>query len=154
MLLKNEVIMIRKFDQNDIPELFRLLSDDIVMEYIEDVFSYEQAEKFAYEYGITDTPAIYAVGLKNQIFIGYIIFKPYDNSGAYEIGWLLKEEYWGKGYASMITKMLIDYSKKEEIKSLVIEFDKRQKASKAIAIKFGFEFIRFDKNLMVYSKSL
>ena len=56
-----------------------------------------------------------------------------------EIGWILKREVWGQEYASLLTKMLIDKSRKLG-KGAIIECDPRQAVTKHIADKHGFVF--------------
>ena len=54
-----------------------------------------------------------------------------------ELGWVLLPEHWGKGYASALTKQLMDKASSEE-KKPVIECDPQQKVTRHIAEKFGF----------------
>ena len=51
-----------------------------------------------------------------------------------ELGWGLDRKEWGKGYASAITKMVIEESGSSG-KELVIECSPKQKATKRIAQK-------------------
>lgn len=58
------------------------------------------------------------------------------NSG---LGWILKRDVWGKGYASILTKMLIAECRKLR-KGAIIECDPRQAVTEHIAKKHGFKF--------------
>lgn len=153
MLIENEILAIRNMYSNDILPLHRLLSDENVMRYVENIFSYNKTKEFAYKYGLNDDPFIFSVDLKGEGFIGYVLLKKYNENNTYEIGWFLFPEYWNKGYASKLTEMLINYSLSIGIKTLIIEFDKNQKYSEIIAHKFQFQFVKREDNLLVYSRS-
>ena len=68
----------------------------------------------------------------------YVIFHDYDEENM-EIGWILKRDVWGKGYASILTKMLIAECRKLR-KGAIIECDPRQAVTEHIAKKHGFKF--------------
>ncbi len=155
ILLKNDVFIIRKFKEADTENMYQLFSSERVMEFIEPVFDYKKTVEFIKKYALIECPSVFAVfkNNKSEEFLGYVIFKPYDEI-SYEIGWLLNENHWGKGYANHITNELIRYSKDNNIKKLIIEFDKNQKVSEKIAIKNGFSFAFYDENLIVYEKNL
>ena len=125
---------IRKMTGQDFEPLCRLLSDPEVMLYLEPPYSREQTAAFL-QAGMSDHPPVYAAELDGR-FIGYVIYHAYD-PGSMEIGWVLFPEYWGKGYASLLTKQMTDQARKAG-KAIVIECDPKQEATKHIAIKHGF----------------
>lgn len=129
--------LIRKMTLADLNDLYALLSDSEVMRYIEPPFSKEQTVRFLMDAGLSEKPLVYAVENSGS-FIGYVIFHDYDEDNM-EIGWLLKRDVWGKGYASILTKMLIDESRKLR-KGTIIECDPRQTVTEHIAKKYGFVF--------------
>lgn len=131
-------IMIRKIKSEDLDDLYALLSDDEVMRYIEPPFSKEQAEVFIRNVGLCSEPLIYAVE-DGGSFVGYVIFHAYDKDNM-EIGWILKSNVWGKGYASNLTKMLVEKAKSLG-KGAVIECTPQQHVTKHIAEKFGFRLV-------------
>ena len=122
---------------DDLDDLFALLSDGEVMRYIEPPFPKEKAVQFLMDAGLSEKPLVYAVE-DSSSFIGYVIFHDYDEENM-EIGWILKRDVWGKGYASILTKMLIDESRKLR-KGAIIECDPRQAVTEHIAKKHGFVF--------------
>ncbi len=121
----------------DIEPLFKLISNAQVMKYIEVPYSREKAEEFLSSAGLCEPPLIYAVEDKDS-FIGYVIYHDYDKDSV-EIGWLLYPEYWNQGYASELTKMLIEKAFTAK-KDAVIECSPKQKTCKHIANKFGFHY--------------
>ncbi len=131
-------IQIRKMIPDDYPSLHRLLSDSRVMKYLEAPFSKEQTKRFLAEAGLGDPPLIYSIEAEKQ-FIGYVIYHAYDDDSV-EIGWVILPEYWGKGYASEATCMMIKRAKRDG-KHVIIECDPRQAVSKHIAQKYGFAYM-------------
>lgn len=123
---------------DDLEVLHELLSDPGVMEYLEPPFTKERTIRFLESAGLSDPPLIYAAEDENCSFMGYVIYHDYD-ADSKEIGWVLKKEAWGKGYAKELTKQLIERAVSEE-KSLIIECVPEQKATKHIAESFGFTY--------------
>ena len=130
-------LLIRKMTFADLDDLCALLSDSEVMRYIEPPFSKEQTAQFLMDAGPSENPLVYAVE-DSSSFIGYVIFHDYDEENM-EIGWILKRDVWGKGYANILTKMLIDECRKLR-KGAIIECDPRQAVTEHIAKKQGFRF--------------
>lgn len=154
MRVETERILIRKFHSDDIEELYKVLSDQETMTYIEVPYTYEQTQNFILEAGLTSPPLVYALVFKEtEKVIGYVIYHPYDDSGV-EIGWIINKSYWGTRLAQEITEALIRFSKEQRIESLVIECDFHQDISKHIAQKYGFQYEGREKNLDIYRLKL
>ena len=82
---------------------------------------------------------------KDGQFIGYVIFHEYDID-SYELGWVLAKKYWGKGYASIITKNMITKAA-EMKKDLIIECVFEQEKTKYLALSNGFTYTGNFNNL-------
>ena len=41
---------------------------------------------------------------------GYILFCPLGEPGVYELGWFLRRDLWGRGYAGEISRALLDHA--------------------------------------------
>ena len=130
-------LTIRKMNMNDLEPLYILLSEPQVMRYLEPPYTKEKTKSFLINAGLSDPPRIYAVD-KGDTFIGYVIFHAYDDVSI-EIGWVLHPLYWGKGYASQLTELLIEKGL-ELHKQLVIECVPEQEITKHLAMKYGFDF--------------
>ena len=130
-------MIIRKFTIEDYNNLHRLLSDPQVMRFLEPPFSPEKTKTFLEDAGMSDPPLIYAVE-EEGAFLGYVIYHDYD-ADSVEIGWVLLPEYWNKGYATKMTRMLISKAAADK-KAVVIECVPEQEATKHIAEKTGFVF--------------
>lgn len=140
---------IRQFKESDTDELYLILSNPKVMEYIEAPFTLEGTKDFLNKNALSYPPRVFASEYKeNKKLIGHIIFHKYDKE-SYEIGFILNQNYWGQGIASEVTKSLIDYAKNKNIHSLIIECDKRQLATQKIAKNNNFKLI-CSEDLLVY----
>ncbi len=143
---------IREFETSDIQGLFETLSDPEVMTYIEDPYTYEQAQELLDDVMASDEPSIHAAEDDNGNYIGYVIFHQYEED-SYELGWILKRSEWGKGYASKLTEMMIDKARELKVNA-AIECDPAQEVTKHIAKKFGFEFDEIFDGCEVYRLKL
>lgn len=73
-------ITIRRMRSGDGDELYRLLSDPMVMRYLEPPYDRVQTEAFLHDAGLSEPPLVYAVQ-KDERFIGYVIY--HDRCGQY-----------------------------------------------------------------------
>ena len=122
--------------KSDLMPLYRLLSDEKVMEHIEPVFDLKKTEAFLISAGLCEEPLIWTVE-DDGAFIGYVIYHDYDETSR-EIGWVLCREQWGRGTAAELTKELMQRAFSEG-KDAVIECAPAQEATKYIARKLGFK---------------
>ena len=141
-------LLIRNMTAADIVPLYRLLSDELVMRYLEPVYSFEKTVSFLHRYGLTEDPRIYAAEDGHNHFIGYVIYHPYD-AESMEIGWVLNRSVHGQGYAQSLTKQLIRRAE-DEGKNVIIECTPEQCVTKHIAEKFGFVRIGLRDGCEVY----
>ena len=134
----------------DADNMYRVLSDEQVMMYIEPAFDMERTVGFIRSAGLCAPPLVYSIVWKmTGKVIGHAIFHSYEKND-YEIGWVLNKDYWGMGIADEVTKELIEYARYSGAESCVIECDDRQIASKKIAIKNGFAYEGRSDNLERY----
>ena len=145
--MKTINLKIRKMKNSDVESLYKLLSDSKVMKFLEEPYNKTQTLDFLTNAGMSEPPLVYAVDKDNE-FIGYVIFHDYDDV-SYEIGWVLYPSCWGKGYASYLTKLLIEKAF-EMNKQVVIECDSNQEATKHIARKLNFEYQGIEDDLDIY----
>lgn len=138
VLFETEKLRVRTFRSEDASAAFGWLGDAEVMRYIEEPFDPEKTKSFLEEHGLIEKPRVFAVEEKDSgRLAGHLVFHPYDEN-SYELGWILARDFWHKGYASMLTEAAIAYAGKQGIPQLVIECDRKQKASIALAEKYGF----------------
>ncbi len=127
-------LAIRKMKEQDLEPLHILLSDPEVMKYLEPPFTKEQTAEFLRS-ALSDQPRVFAAEADGS-FIGYVIYHPYEED-TMELGWVLLPGYWSKGYASALTRQMMDMAAAAGRKP-VIECDPAQEATKHIALKCGF----------------
>ena len=140
-------VTIRRMQSGDADELYRLLSDPVVMRYLEPPYDRARTEVFLRRAGLAEPPLVYAVEEDGR-FIGYVIYHAYDGDSM-EIGWVLLPEYWGRGYASALTDRLICMARQAG-KSIVIECAPGQAATVHLAVKKGFRYCGITDGLAVY----
>ncbi len=143
---------IRRFTESDATHLYEVLSDPEVMKYIEPPYSMEKTKQFINNFGLCEPPKVYAAENDEAEFVGYVIFHEYD-SDSMEIGWLLKKKHWEKGYATELTKVLLEWSRNLG-KNAVIEYDPKHDITRTIALNAGFEYMGIIDNLCVFRKAL
>lgn len=150
MNIETSRCIIRNLTPDDAADLYKTLSDEKVMEYIEPAFDMEQVKEFIEDAGLCEPPLVYALEWKeNGKVIGHVIFHPYEED-SYEIGWIINRGYWCMGIADEVTKKLIEYAKSLDVNSCVIECDAEQEASKRIALKNGFTYEGEDEGCDVH----
>ena len=102
MRIETSRCIVRNFTMDDVEDLYKTLSDEKVMEYIEPAYGRERVKEFIKEAGLCEPPLVFALVWKETgEVIGQVIFHPYEED-SYEIGWIIRREYWGKGIAGEI----------------------------------------------------
>lgn len=75
-------------------------------------------------------------------FIGWGGLKHLDNTNKIEVGYRLDKAYWGMGFATEITKAIIQYAQEQlKIKELVAITHVDNEASKNVLRKCGFKYL-------------
>lgn len=115
-LLETERLQFRKMNQTDFPDLCKILQDEEVMTAYEGAFSNEEVQDWLdrqlHRYR-EDGFGLNAVLLKNTgQMIGQCGLTVQEIPGrkVLEIGYLLRKEYWHKGYATEAAKAYKQYA--------------------------------------------
>lgn len=138
ILTESARLRLRTMRCGDLEELYALLSDAEVMRWLEPPFTREQAERFLQQAGLSDPPLIYAAENAEGEFLGYAIYHDYDDHSR-ELGWVLRQSAWRKGYAGEMTALLTALARREG-KDAVIECAPGQTVSAHIARRHGFSY--------------
>ena len=138
ILTESARLRLRTMRCGDLEELYALLSDAEVMRWLEPPFTREQAEQFLQQAGLSDPPLIYAAENAEGEFLGYAIYHDYDDHSR-ELGWVLRQSAWRKGYAGEMTALLTVLAQREG-KDAVIECAPGQTVSAHIARRHGFSY--------------
>lgn len=117
MITTNRLIL-REWDENDIPELIKMNQDVEVMKYFPSVLSesqswafYARVQKHFQENGF----GLFVVEDKmRRNFLGYTGFMIANFEASFtpcvEIGWRMNQQYWGNGYATEAAKACLEYA--------------------------------------------
>lgn len=109
--VETDRLIMRNFELKDETDALEYLGDEETMYYIEDVFDMDKTRKFIKNYGMDESPYVYALELKEESkVIGHIIFHEYDDERIYELGFIINRKSQGKGYAKEICEKLIEYA--------------------------------------------
>ena len=112
MLIETERMIIRDFNADDGSDLYEILGDNETMQNCEPAYDYPKTQAFLREFCIAKKGAAAAVLKDSGKVIGYILFKPWEES-VYEIGWIFNKKYWRQGYAYEACSELIAHAFRE-----------------------------------------
>ena len=146
-IFKSERLGFRNLRNEDLEEFAKLNSDEEVMEHFPKILSKKEVEKFieklrnhyaknGYTYYATEI-------LETKEFIGMIglAFQEYKTNftPAIDIGWRLKRNAWGKGYATEALAETVDFIFNELNKRrIVTSIDPRNIKSIELMQRLGF----------------
>lgn len=116
--LESDRLKLRKWKNEDFDLFAKMNADPDVMEYFLNVLDRKESDDLAnkiVELMEKRSWGLWAVEeLKTEKFIGFVgLHKPtYDLpfTPCTEIGWRLSRQYWGKGYATEASKIVLDYA--------------------------------------------
>jgi RimJ/RimL family protein N-acetyltransferase len=144
-------LQLRDWEETDLEPFVRLNADEQVMKYFPKTLSAEETAAF-YQSIIAEFKecgfGLYAVEVKeSQQFIGFIGFKratfEADFTPCIEIGWRLKREAWGSGYATEGAAACLQYGFNHlgfhDVYSFTADVNH---PSKNVMIKLGMRFIK------------
>lgn len=146
--LETKRVILRKFDLNDLDDMFALYSDRTVNEFLP-WFPHESIEKTRnflnnillkeYEKPIGYW---YAIQLKeNNRVVGFVVLHNIDAEiGSGELGYALLQEYWGKGLVAECCLAVVDQIKKDGFTYITATHDKNNLKSGRVMQKIGMEY--------------
>lgn len=104
-------LRLRPFTPADGDELFAIVGDQEAMEYSFPM-TREESDAFLEKALIQRRPPVgYALEeLGKPGLAGHVLFCPLEEPGVYELGWFLRRDLWGRGYALEISQALLDYA--------------------------------------------
>jgi len=162
MKFETERLEIREFNDNDLDNLYHLLSDSEVMKYCSGPLNFKQSQKWlksikeyynkiGYDYWI-------AVHKTTREFIGQmgIIQQKVDDEWIDCIAFMISKNKWGKGYATEGAKGCIIYGMEVlKLKRIYATVEKNNTVSKKILDKIGMKYkgeaVCFNKKIDLYS---
>jgi [ribosomal protein S5]-alanine N-acetyltransferase len=129
-----------------------LFTDDIVMKFVDEgVYSIEKAEimwkKLFEEFYAKDLKTIFGVFTKEDLrHIGHASIRPRPmQKDEWEIVYVLRQTEWNKGYATEISKSLVDFGLSElKLNTVFATVDDDNFASIKVLEKAGFKFKKYE----------
>jgi RimJ/RimL family protein N-acetyltransferase len=150
ILLETSRLRLRQFTQTDVPLLVDLDSDPRVMQYINggiptseiDIREQFLARVFRY-YEDTDGLGVWAAEhADDHAFMGWFhLFPNPDSADILEIGYRLKHDFWGQGFATEGAAALIEYGfARPEVTKVIANAMPDNHGSTNIMKKLGMTF--------------
>lgn len=137
IIAETERLILRRYKEDDLQDLFEYLSDMKVVEYepYKPMTIDETKQNLEWRIG---TDEMIAVELKNsRKMIGNVYMGKRDFE-ALEIGYVFNRNYWGNGYAAESCKALIEHAFSEGIHRIYAECDPDNKSSWKLLETLGF----------------
>lgn len=153
-LVRTDRLVVRRFTVDDVDAALAYLGDPAVMEFIEPCFDRTRAAEFIQSAGTGPDPLVWAVELRStRQLVGHVIFHPWAGSTAWELGWILRRDSWGNGFATELSAALIEYGFKQlGIDQIIAEAVPANHASIAAIERAGLvRSTHLDQDLPVWS---
>lgn len=142
VILQTSHCIIRELTVQDAGKLYEICSKPQVNRYLEESVGSAEEEKEKLCAYVNTAYAFYGYGFwgvyekQNGKLIGKAGFK--EGSLPLEIGYLLDNTVWGKGYATEIVRALVDYASEElNVQDIVARIHHENFASQCVAKKCG-----------------
>lgn len=143
ILYQNDTILVREFLPEDLDQFLTLLEDPEVTRFLPAVTPERYRQLFAaaledYSKGLFSRWGIWDA-VTNDL-IGTCLARPFvEVPGQLEIGYTLAKAYWGKGIATTVSKMLVEYCfTRTDVKDVVALTHPDNIGSQKVLAKAGF----------------
>ena len=141
--LVTDRLVLRKFEEDDMPSLYRLLRDEEVNTFLPwfPVKSVEEARDF-YEKRIANQEYYLAICLKDHPDpIGYV---KADTDDSHDFGYALRKEFWHRGMVTEASRALVDQLRKDGVPYITATHDRNNPRSggvmRQIGMKYGYSY--------------
>lgn len=148
--LETERLIFTLYDESLYEDFIRLFTDEAVMEYVDrGVLSKEATDVLwrrlmdeLYPGGVKTIWAVLAK--EDSRFVGYANIRPRpENKNETEIGYILRQAEWGKGYATEIAGRLIEFGFNElKLNTVYATVDTGNENSIKVLEKCGMNLVR------------
>ena len=137
MITQTERLILRRFSEDDLLDLFEYLSDPLVVEFEPHRALTVEETKERLRWCVS-TDEMIAVELKsNHKLIGNVYLSKRD-FGSVEIGFIFNKNYWNEGYASESCRKLIAEAFDRGVHRIYAECDPENQGSWKLLEKLGF----------------
>lgn len=146
--LETKRVILRKFDANDLDDMFALYSDRTVNEFLPwfPHDSIEKTQKFLNNVLLKEYEKPigywYAIQLKeNNRVVGFVVLHNIDvEMGSGDLGYALLQEYWGKGLVTECCLAVIEQLKIDGFTYITATHDKNNLKSGRVMQKIGMQY--------------
>jgi RimJ/RimL family protein N-acetyltransferase len=150
IIIETKRLWIRKIEQEDLDSLLEIYNNFQNMKFIPNSDCKWTKEKLQAKYGKVNNGykngfGIFSVQIKNKnIIIGEAgLFNSFQNLNHLELGYILDNKYWRKGYGREICNSLIDFGfKRLKIEKLTARIFKQNIASIKLSESCGMKLIK------------
>ncbi|KQS34052.1 GNAT family N-acetyltransferase [Dyadobacter sp. Leaf189] len=146
--LESERLSYEKFTQEHFADYFRLVSEQDVMQYITGAALNEEQAKARFQVALNADRGLHHFGFlavfekETGTFTGLAKIVPFETNLC-EIGYALFPAFWGKGYATEITRTMVSYAKQlGNVPELIALVSPENHSSVKVLTKQGFVFFR------------
>ncbi len=147
VFLQSDRLYLQEITESDIEIIHQLDTDEEVIKFIAPPKTLAQSKE-----RITKTQKLYSEGKglgrwlayrkEDDVAIGWFVLCPLDNTDQIEIGYRLLSQYWGKGYATEMSKELLDYALNTiMLKEVVGVTNPDNEGSQKVLSKIGLYYI-------------
>jgi [ribosomal protein S5]-alanine N-acetyltransferase len=161
IIFETERLIVRQFIENDLDNFFLLSGNESVMQYIRAVSTKEESDKFLLEnieaYKKNPHGGRWAVMEKvNNTFAGSFAIIPVPSAPEkIQLGYSLRPENWGRGFATELTFAGLDYFMKHYSEPEIYGITEIPNvASQKVLLKAGFQpagsFVEEGKELLKF----
>lgn len=151
-LLETERLLFKNYREENKSDFIKLFTDKRVMKQVDKgISSHKNAEKIwsriqesFYPSGINSIWAVFSK--ENSKYVGHAIIIPVPSKNSnWEIGFILKQEEWKKGFGTEIANELIDFSLKNlKLPKVYATVDDNNFATINVLKKAGMKFERHE----------
>ncbi len=161
IMLETDRLFLRKLEDYDIDEIFKMRSDPDIMRYIRKPQT-ERDESFAWIEMISakwETENIGFCGViekKSKRFVGWCGLWQLAETKEIEVGYAINKEFWGKGYATEAANRVLQYGFQQlHLDRIVAVAFPENEASQNVMKKLGMEYVGlgkfYDNELVQYA---
>jgi len=157
IIFETERLIVRQYTEEDKDNIFLMGGNEEVMRYIRPVSTKEESDKFLLDniafYSSNPTRGRWAVNdkISNEFIGSFAIIPMPDDKEKIQLGYALLPGYWGKGYATELTRAGLHYFFSHEIYGIT---EIPNIASQKVLLKAGFQpfgtKMEGDKKLYVF----
>lgn len=145
IIFETERLVVRRYTENDLDNVYRLNSDEEVMRYIRKTMSFEETKNFFRQNleAYVKNPVLgrWAVTDSQSRFVGSFAIIPIGETSDIQLGYALLKPYWGLGYASELTAKGIEYAISNNIDPLFAQAEVANVNSQKVLLKNSFEYL-------------